>query len=394
MKDFKPLNWIEPYARIGAVRLPSGVAPYGDVDTLARQVRAFINRYFECDEVFESVAVLFVLHTWLYERFNAVPYLRFLGMSGTGKTRGSETIASLCYRPLVLGGSITPAALFRISECLGGTMFLDEADFESSQIGSDVAKILNDGYRKGIPVTRMQPTSNGDYIPRLYEIFGPKILNGRRPFKDDATESRCLSHTPRSLARNDIPRQLPESFEAEARAIRNMLLRWRFDMLNDFTPKEIHLEGLRPRTSEILMPLICMAVQLSEPRYMDHLLSFGSVVDLQAMEERKTTVEAILLQAYAKIGQHRDPTCKELATEAVSTGSHDDPKIGHWLSPKVAGKILRSMGFKTRHTNRGSVASVDAVTFAALGKRFGIVTGAAPWSLASGDRGEEEVIAA
>jgi hypothetical protein len=101
--------------------------------------------------------------------------------------------------------------MFQLIEALGGTMLIDEADFQDSQIGTDIAKILNCGYQKNLPVTRMEKTDEG-YVPRLYEVFGPKIINGRRPFKDDATESRCLSHTPILTERADIPPQLPTGF--------------------------------------------------------------------------------------------------------------------------------------------------------------------------------------
>ena len=53
-----------------------------------------------------------------------------------------KTIGSMCYRPLVIGGAATPASIFRIIEAVGGTMLIDEADFQDSQIGTDVTKIL------------------------------------------------------------------------------------------------------------------------------------------------------------------------------------------------------------------------------------------------------------
>jgi hypothetical protein len=190
-QNLRPLEWIAEFARVGAVRLPSKWENYQSLDYLAETIRAWIHRYFDCDPVFESVATLYVLHTWIYERFHAVPYLRFLGISGSGKTRGTETIGSVCYRPLVIAGSATAAPMFRLIEGLGGTMLIDEADFQDSQIGTDIAKILNCGYQKHLSVTRMEKTNNG-YVPRLYEVFGPKVINGRRSFQDDATESRCL----------------------------------------------------------------------------------------------------------------------------------------------------------------------------------------------------------
>jgi hypothetical protein len=308
VKDLRPLAWMEPYAKNNAIRLPAEAAHYKDLDEIAAKARAFIHRYFESDEVFESVAVLYALHTWVADAVYAVPYLRFLGISGTGKTRASETIGALCYRPLVLAGAATPATMFRMIEAVGGTMLMDEADFVNSNIGSDIAKILNCGYQKGLPVTRMEMTSDNRYEPRMYSVFGPKIINGRKPFTDDATESRCLTHTPRSAERSDIPRQLNNAFEAEARAIRNMAVRWRFDLLDKFEVKDVSIDSIRPRTNQIILPLMAVAGRLNDQRYGQHLLSFAQAIDTQSLEERKTSVEAMLIDAYVHfVGK---PTCK------------------------------------------------------------------------------------
>ena len=389
VKDFRPLEWMEPYAKNNAIRLPSEVAQYKDIDEIAAKARAFIHRYFECDEIFESVAVLYALHTWVADSVWAVPYLRFLGISGTGKTRASETIGALCYRPLVLAGAATPATMFRMIEALGGTMLMDEADFVNSNIGSDIAKILNCGYQRNLPVTRMEMTADNRYIPRMYNVFGPKIINGRKPFNDDATESRCLTHTPRSAERSDIPRQLSNAFEAEARAIRNMAVRWRFDVLDKFEVKDISIDSIRPRTNQIILPLMAVAERLRDQRYAEHLFDFAQAIDAQSMEERKTSVEAMLIDAYVHFGGK--PTCKALVDQVLRTASVDDPSLLKWLSARSVSPILKGLGFTTRHSRNGSEVSIEPARLAALCKRFGIVTEPSPTSSLWGDDGDDLV---
>lgn len=107
--EYKPLHWLADYARDGDVHLASTMAPYDSLASLAAAVRAFIHRYAELDPLFESVATMFVLMTWLYDDFHALPYLRFLGPPESGKTRSSETIGALCYRTLMIAGAATPA---------------------------------------------------------------------------------------------------------------------------------------------------------------------------------------------------------------------------------------------------------------------------------------------
>ena len=116
-----PVAWVKDYAAAGAIRLPTEATEYASLEELADQVRTFIHGYFDCDGAFESVAVLYVMHTWLYERFHSVPYIRFLGEPETGKTRGTEVIGALCYRSVSFAGSVTPAPMYRMIEDVGGT---------------------------------------------------------------------------------------------------------------------------------------------------------------------------------------------------------------------------------------------------------------------------------
>ena len=382
-EQYRPLPWMAQYARINALRLPSRLTAYKSLDDLASAIQAFIHQYFDCDPLFESVATLYALHTWVYEKFHAVPYLRFLGIHGSGKTRGTDVIGAVCYRPLAIAGAMTPAALFRLIEATGGTMLLDEADFKDSQVGTDIAKLLNCGYQKGLAVTRMMQNDKGQYVPTLHEVFGPKIINGRRPFQDDATESRCISYIARPAER-DVPTQLPPCFEDQARCIRNMALKWRLEVLESFQVHDIPLSGLRPRTNQILMPLLLVAEQLSPgacARYTNDLLEYAMVREQQDQEERKDTVEAKLVKAYVGWPSNSpSPTVGALVDKVLADDAGNDPRLPTWLSPKRAGTILSSLGFQTRHTNRGSEATIEGKRLAALCKRYGIGTEPSPRS--------------
>lgn len=81
--------------------------------------------------------VLYALMTWLHEKFDAVPYLRFRGIAGSGKTRASNVVGRISYRGLAMSGATSPATMFRLIDAVGPTLILDEADYEKSQIGSD-----------------------------------------------------------------------------------------------------------------------------------------------------------------------------------------------------------------------------------------------------------------
>lgn len=373
--EVPPVAWMEDYARTAALRLPTGFEPYGTLAELAADVRTFVSRYFDCEPIFKSVATLYVFHTWIYERFHAVPYLRFLGPPSSGKTRATEVIGALCYHPLTFGGSVTPASMYRMIEAAGGTLLLDEADFRDSDISADVVKVLNCGYQQNLPVTRMEQNTAGEFVPRLYQVFGPKILNGRRRFTDDAVETRCLTYAPNTTSRADIPTQLPERFGQEAACLQRKLLQWRFDTLETAAPSDEYISTVSRRMNQIILPLVTVADMLGpeRERYRSELLQFASQADSQSLAIRAESPEAAIVRALLRCVDYRSPpTCKDVAELAAMD---DDQAIADEMkgfTPRRVSHIVRELGFPTRHTRGGSVVLLNIDRLRSLAARFGI----------------------
>lgn len=235
--------------------------PYDSQALLFQDIRSFIHRYLELPADFEEIASLYVLLTWVYEFAPSIPYLRVIGDWGTGKTRFLQVAGAICFRPIFASGATTPAPIFRILEQFRGTLVLDEADFRDSAAWAEMVKLLNNGYRPGMPVLRADK-ENGKWFPRSYQVFGPKLLSTRFPFKDEALESRCLTAEMLPLTRDDIPRVLPPSFDNEVSDLRAKLLTFRLANLTRLKGKtfgnELLEPNLQPRLQEILIPLKAM----------------------------------------------------------------------------------------------------------------------------------------
>jgi hypothetical protein len=243
------------------VHFASSAVPYDSQSTLFKQVKEFIHRYLELPADFEDIATLYVLLTWVYEFAPSVPYLRVIGDWGTGKTRFLQVVGAVCFRPIFASGATTPAPIFRILEEFRGTLVLDEADFKDSSGWVEMVKLLNNGYRPGMPVLRADK-ENGKWFPRSYQVFGPKLIATRYPFRDEALESRCLTAEMMPLTRSDIPRVLPPSFDSETKDLRAKLLTFRLANLLRLKGKtfgnDLVEPNLQPRLQEILIPLKAM----------------------------------------------------------------------------------------------------------------------------------------
>lgn len=312
-----------------AVLLPSAIAPYGDKDSLAGEIRAFIHRYLEVEPWAEALLPYYVLLTWVYDLFGSLAYLRFHGDYDSGKSRASKVVGVLCYRPIFLSGAVGPAPIFRMIDRYGGTLVLDEAD----DMHPDLAKVLLSGYHKGTPVIRC---GGDDYEPKGYDVFGPKLIATRKRFKDVALESRCLTVQMRPRTRTDIASSLPSEFWKEAEATRNKCLAYRFHRIRRSPTIPQSANGLQPRLAEICGPL--SAVIGDNPSLVSDLERWAAEIHGQLQQDGAISVEGQVIQAAWHCVQAGTPLGMENIAKLASE------MLGFPISSQRVGKIVRSLG--------------------------------------------------
>jgi hypothetical protein len=176
-----------------AVLLPGQAEDFGTVADLLNDIGAYIDRYVDLSENFRDIAVVYVLFSWVYDAFNELPYLRFRGDFGSGKTRALQVIGGICYKPFFASGASTVSPIFHTLDLFRGTLLFDETDFRYSDERSEIVKIFNNGNVRGMPVLRTIVTQQNEFDPRAFSVFGPKLVSMRHRFDDDALESRFLT---------------------------------------------------------------------------------------------------------------------------------------------------------------------------------------------------------
>ncbi|MHC4063642.1 MAG: hypothetical protein ACYSUI_03960 [Planctomycetota bacterium] len=213
----------------GSLLVPTDCDGAGaDEGTLRRDMRHFIDRYVQLPGDTTHIAVEYVLLSWVFDRFDEMPYLAFRTMDvGRGKSRALEVVGSLCYRAMFVGGGSSAAATLRLLDSFGGTLLADEFDQgHNTELAADLNRILNQGFQANRPLVKCDGEDNR---PRPFRCFGPKLFALRKRLGDDATESRTLSLWMQQRTRGDIPLSLPrQRFDQEALLLRNRLLGWRF----------------------------------------------------------------------------------------------------------------------------------------------------------------------
>jgi hypothetical protein len=359
----------------GCVLLPSALVSPGDVGDfgdLVADARSYIARYVDLSDGFLDLATHYVLLSWVYDAFNELPYLRFLGRWGSGKTRGLLTIGSICYKPFFASGASTVSPLFHILDGFGGTLVLDEADLRFSDATADLTKILNNGNVRGLPVLRTMQSRDGELCPRAFRVFGPKLIAMREPFQDEALESRFLTEeTGMRPLRADIPISLPGRQKSEAEALRNRLLAWR---LRDFHRVKLDpslvLDTLSPRANQIALPLL----SLSEPPYRDRLIRELAQWEARDMSKRAGTPDAVMLRAVRDAFDTASTSYVSIANVMERFNDANMPSTGQALSAKSVGHIVRKRLHLATTKTRGIyvVPGSERAKVAALSRHYGI----------------------
>lgn len=351
---YKPLPPTYNLVEKGVILFPSLAAPYESEEEILNEIQNFIHKYLDISDVFEQIATYYVLFTWMFDRFNEVPYLRAIGDFGSGKSRFIQAIGILCYKPVFTGGATTPSPIFRIINEVHGTLIIDEADFKFSDMTSEIVKILNTGYQKGMPVLRSE--GKGTFEVKAYDVFCPKIVATRETFSDKALESRFLvEEMGAGKLRADIPRTLDEKFYLEAESIRNKLLMWR--LKNFFEPierREDLIDGIHPRLNQIVMPLLSI---IKDEAIRENLKTFIVKYNGDLVTDRGLSWESDIVFAVLKL--EHDTRSNEITVKQIADEVNREIGIGDdTLQARKVGWYLRAkLQLKPYKTRKGFVLS-------------------------------------
>lgn len=331
----------------GAVLVPAGcdVAGGEDEDRLRRDIREFIGRYAELPGETLSIAVEYVLLTWVFDRFDELPYVAFRTPdAGCGKSRALETVGAICYRPMLIGGGSSAAATLRMLDVFGGTLLADEFDaWSDSELASDLAKILNQGFQRGRPLVKCTGENNE---PHPFTCYGPKLFALRKRLGDDATESRTISVVMQKRTRREVPINLPRAkFDAEALALRNRLLAWRF-LAYDKIKLDPNLADstLSDRANQIGVPLLSVA---RSPESRQRIIEALRQQEADVAADRAESLAGGVLAAIVAIYRPGDTVrsvevTRHLNQRRAEAEGVDLDRLKHPVSSQKVAKVIRT----------------------------------------------------
>lgn len=349
--------------------------PCGTAEELLADIDRHIAKYVSLSADARLLAGGYVLLSWLYDAFRELPYLRFRGDYGTGKTRALIVIGSIAYKPFFASGASTVSPIFHTLDTFKGTLVFDEADFRFSDEKAELVKILNNGNVSGFPVLRTQITVKKEFEPRAFHVFGPKIVGMRGRYDDRALESRFLSIDMEASLSGNIPINLPDAHEPEALTLRNKLLSFRLrERVAVRLDDTLAITELEPRMNQILLPLLSV---VPEGRYRDAIVRYAERSQERTLADRGDSVEGHMLGVVQAIARDRNGAPVTISDIAEAFRVAHASEYERPISNRYVGSVLRRLGLAPYKSHGTYVLAVSGnERLLALYRRFGIVDSA------------------
>jgi hypothetical protein len=370
---FVPVRASNNLVRHGALLFPSEPVDYESTEALALEIERHITEYVSLSPQAARLCAAYVLLSWVYDAFSELPYLRFRGDYGTGKTRALLVVGSICYRGFFASGASTVSPIFHTLDTFRATLIFDEADFRFSDEKAELVKILNNGNSRGFPVLRTQVSQKREFDPQAFVIYGPKIVGMRRSYDDRALESRFLTIEMEPGRSAGKPINLPDGQKEEALRLRNKLLMFRLrTRLTTVCDPSLADDRLEPRMNQILLPLMTVAPEALRFAIRD----MGRSLQKGILAERSTSAEGHVVSIIADLQAERPVehlALGDIATAfALRYGAEYERPIGNrWV-----GGLLRRVGITTYKSNGIQVlVPGQEGRIAALRDRYGVAGG-------------------
>lgn len=347
-KVYKPI--VDDLVKENIVLLPTGVEDYGETDDLVKEIKEFLLEYFQVPSFFENFLPYLVLFYWTYEKFPFVPYISFLGRTGTGKSTAMEVLGSICYKPIDASGAITVASIFRVASQWRGTLLLDEFN-PGGESYNEMLSLLKSGVANKA-VFRVEGERKREV--KAYMVKSPKMFTSEKPINDAGLRSRIIevrmeqNHRP-------VPLYRQNRYLVKAQELRNKLLKWRLDNLNkidlsviEFGYKE--LSTFQGRVQQVLTPIYYMA----DDKAKEEILEFAQEQQEETIRERKESMEGQIFEViYEYYNQGVNPSITAIG-EVINKNTKFPT-----TERKIANAVRKLLGLTVRKMGHENITAVD-----------------------------------
>jgi hypothetical protein len=304
---------------------------------LFEDILTFICEHLDLQEDFGyKVLTLWVLHTWLLNKFSVSPIIHFLGVFASGKSRAQDVLINLSKRGLSTV-NLTGAPIFRVSELYQPTFGIDEVKLSGRDRDRDILELLNARFQRGRKVIRINTDKSGLESIQEFDVFGATVLSGL----DE------LPETPRSRAIVFIMEQnvrpVTKSLDLKrADVLRDRLCAFRGRYLEEKMP-EVERFVKDGRLADAIEPLHQIA-KLVKPELEPDFIEYFKKIEIERREETFDSFDAEIVMALLKC-RDKVNNGKVLVSDVTDAFNEEKKEKDH-LNMKTIGRALTRLKLK------------------------------------------------
>ena len=327
------------------------------------------------NDTWYSIHALWDIGTYIYQAFEAYPFLELRGIAGTGKTKSMTVSSYISFN----GGQImvnpSEATLFREKDEIRGTSYFDEAEklwvlnkFTKQYEGDVRTELINASYTKEGKIPRQEKIGN-KFITKWYSPYGPTQL-GSIAGLHGATETRAITRITTKSSNEDNrgemepteDRKSPIWEEIRDECYRFGLTYWK-DVQNLYLnfPKDT---GLKRRDLQIWKPLLSIAKFISEDLF-EEIVNFARDATQRRTEDllHKTSFDYEILEALKICIEEEDKN--KIYVNDIKMAYCKKQNIQNGISDKYLNRNISShldnLGFKELRgrDNKGSLFEIN-----------------------------------
>ena len=252
-KQGQPIEWDDPEPWPETV---DGAALLGEVSD-------FMRRYVALPDKLADTVTLWIVVTWIHDRLDVSPFLNVTSATPRcGKSLlVNDVVGELVRRPLPIGSRVSSAYLFRLIELHAPTLLLDEIDTylrDEPELRGD----LNSSQRRsGAYAGRLVPVGDGEFEPRRFSTWCPKVFSGIGGMPDTVLD-RSIVVTIKRRPPNVALEGWRDRDKAGVEAMRRKLAQWISDSEADIVarlPAVDFPSGLHDRARDAWEALLAIA---------------------------------------------------------------------------------------------------------------------------------------
>ncbi|MGH9402122.1 MAG: DUF3631 domain-containing protein [Terriglobia bacterium] len=329
-----------------------------DFGNALEDIEKFIGQYVILPAQATLTMSLWVIATYLFDAFDAFPYLALLSPAKRcGKTRTEEVLELVVSKPW-RGTTPTEAALFRYIERETPTLLFDEVESLSRRQKSErdqaVLSILNCGYKKGQTVIRCV---GNNHEVKAFTIYCPKVFAAIGRLPDTLADRSIVIRLQRKMPGDTIERFTFKRAHLEAEPIKAAIAGLALKSLKSISDTYQRLDPLtflQDRDEEIFSPLFAVCAVVASGRIGQLQKDAKALCGQKVNDDADDSLPLKLLEDLRAAW----PEGKENWLSRDILGALQADADGLWksdveLTPRKLAKMLRPFGVQARKVRAG-----------------------------------------